>query len=74
MKFEYLFKREEKELSIRMISENQKESAEIIQIANRIAAPVYSYGRVDEENTWVWINIPLKYVEYWIDYFGTRRK
>ena len=74
MKFNYIFKKEEKELSIQLSSENQQESAKIVEMANRIKAPAYSYGKVSELQTWVWIMIPLKDVPFTDDYFGTRRK
>ena len=74
MKFNYIFKKEEKELSIQLCSENQEESAEIVEMANRIKSPATSYGTVSKERTWAWIMIPLKDVPYADDYFGTRRK
>jgi hypothetical protein len=72
MKITHWYDVSSKLLKIHMESEDQKESNQIVEIANRIAAPAYSYGRVNSENTWAWIFIPLKHVESWADYFGTK--
>ena len=51
---------EEGFLNINLISENQKESYEIIRIANLVCKPVKTFGRVKEEHTYIWIKIPTK--------------
>lgn len=48
------------ELKINLESENQEESAQLVQYAQRIKSPVKVYGRVGKINTWIWLQIPIK--------------
>jgi len=51
-----------------LVSENQKESAQIFELSQRLPSPVKVYGKVSEQYTWAWLFIPLK--KKWQMYFG----
>jgi len=73
MKLTYTYIKDIGEFQIKLVSESQKESAEIIEIADRIAAPSYSFGHVGVDYTYAWINIPLKKISPNSGCFGTRK-
>jgi hypothetical protein len=49
-------------------SENQKESAQLFEIAQRVTKPVKAYGKLADSYTWIWVKVPLK--TKWQEYFG----
>lgn len=61
---------EEKTLKINLESETQEESCELIQYAKQIKLPVKVYGKVEKDRTWIWIQIPIKSLNYRDMYFG----
>jgi hypothetical protein len=48
------------EFDIQLVSENQQESALLVEIGNRLKPPCRSYGRIDRDGTWLWLHLPIK--------------
>jgi hypothetical protein len=42
------------------MSENQEESALLVEIGNRVKPPYKSYGRIDRDGTRLWLHLPIK--------------
>lgn len=57
-------------LKLQLQSENQEESHRLITYANQVKLPVKTYGAVESQYTWLWINIPIKKFDYNSKYFG----
>jgi hypothetical protein len=54
------FDEDNKEFDLQLESESQEESSMLVELGNRVKAPVNTYGMVGKSATWLWLHVPLK--------------
>jgi hypothetical protein len=54
------FDEDNNEFGLQLQAENQEESSMLVELGNRVKAPVNAYGMVWKSATWLWLHVPLK--------------
>jgi hypothetical protein len=50
----------DRECLLRLVSDNQEESAYLFEIGKRLKAPIKTEGRIDRDKTSLWLELPMK--------------